>query len=159
MRIKAAGLLVAVLVLFGAVSAFAHHGFAVEFDASKCMNPQGHPHWNRLGKSARLRSPGRQGRQRKDGTVAPGNDHSPGTEEKRHHQTGLRSGHEQAHGGQGLPDQRRWNAVPRGAAEFIELADGMVRVTEQLVRKTTTRPVSTSERLRTELARRGSRFE
>jgi hypothetical protein len=42
MRVKLLGLLITVFVLFGAaVPAFAHHGFGVEFDATKCMDLKG----------------------------------------------------------------------------------------------------------------------
>jgi hypothetical protein len=42
MRVKLSGALVAVFVLLGAtVSTFAHHGFNVEFDGSKCMDLKG----------------------------------------------------------------------------------------------------------------------
>lgn len=42
MRVKLPGLLMAVFALLGAaVPAFAHHGFTVEFDASKCMDLKG----------------------------------------------------------------------------------------------------------------------
>jgi len=42
MRVKFPGALMAVLALLGAaVPTFAHHGFAVEFDGSKCMNLKG----------------------------------------------------------------------------------------------------------------------
>ena len=42
MRVRLAGALIAVCCLLGlAVSAFAHHGFGVEFDGSKCMDLKG----------------------------------------------------------------------------------------------------------------------
>ena len=42
MRPKLAGVLMAVFALVGwSVPAFAHHGFAVEFDGSKCMDLKG----------------------------------------------------------------------------------------------------------------------
>ena len=42
MRVKLPGVLMAFLALLGAaVPVFAHHGFAVEFDGSKCMNLKG----------------------------------------------------------------------------------------------------------------------
>jgi len=42
MRVKLPGLFVAVIALFGAAApAFAHHGFTVEFDATKCMDLRG----------------------------------------------------------------------------------------------------------------------
>jgi hypothetical protein len=42
MRVKLPGLLMTVFFLFGAtVPAFAHHGFGVEFDATKCMDLKG----------------------------------------------------------------------------------------------------------------------
>ena len=42
MRVKLPGVLMAVFALLGAaVPAFAHHGFTVEFDATKCMDLKG----------------------------------------------------------------------------------------------------------------------
>ena len=41
MRVKLPGILMAVFVLLGAVPAFAHHGFGVEFDNTKCMDLRG----------------------------------------------------------------------------------------------------------------------
>jgi hypothetical protein len=42
MRVKLPGVLMAVFALLGvSVPAFAHHGFAVEFDATKCMDLKG----------------------------------------------------------------------------------------------------------------------
>lgn len=41
MRVTLAGVLVAVCSLLGAGSASAHHGFGVEFDGSKCMDLKG----------------------------------------------------------------------------------------------------------------------
>ena len=42
MRVKLPGILAAVFALLGAaVPAFAHHGFAVEFDGKKCMDLKG----------------------------------------------------------------------------------------------------------------------
>ena len=41
MRVKIRGVFVAVFVLAAAVSTFAHHGYNVEFDASKCLDLRG----------------------------------------------------------------------------------------------------------------------
>lgn len=42
MRVRGSGIFAAVLVLFGAaLPVFAHHQFGVEFDASKCANMKG----------------------------------------------------------------------------------------------------------------------
>src|SRR5580693_8613231 len=41
MRIRVPGILMAILTIFAAIPTFAHHGFAVEFDASKCMDLKG----------------------------------------------------------------------------------------------------------------------
>ena len=42
MRVKLAGVLMAVLLLFGAAdSTLAHHGFSVEFDPDRCMDLSG----------------------------------------------------------------------------------------------------------------------
>ena len=41
MRVKLCGVFVAVFVLGAVVSTFAHHGYSVEFDGSKCMDLRG----------------------------------------------------------------------------------------------------------------------
>ena len=41
MRVKPPVVLIAIFALLGATSAFAHHGFGVEFDGSKCMDLKG----------------------------------------------------------------------------------------------------------------------
>ena len=41
MRVKLCGVFVAVFVLGVAVSTFAHHGYSVEFDSSKCLDLRG----------------------------------------------------------------------------------------------------------------------
>jgi hypothetical protein len=41
MRVTIAGIFIAIFVVAAAVPAFAHHGFGVEFDANKCMDLKG----------------------------------------------------------------------------------------------------------------------
>ncbi len=41
MKVKLLGILMALFAVGAVVSAFAHHGFGVEFDASKCMDLKG----------------------------------------------------------------------------------------------------------------------
>jgi len=41
MRVKLSGVLMAIALFGAALPAFAHHGFAVEFDKSKCMDLRG----------------------------------------------------------------------------------------------------------------------
>jgi len=41
MRMRVPGIIVAVLTIFAAIPTFAHHGFGVEFDGSKCMDLKG----------------------------------------------------------------------------------------------------------------------
>lgn len=134
MRIKVPGFLLAVFVLLGAAPAFAHHGFAVEFDASKCMNLKGtltgidweNPHAyvhldvkDDSGKTQAWRlemiTPNalkRNGTSRQDFTENMGKPMAA----------------------RACPTKEGGTQY-RGAAEFIELADGMVRVTGQLVEK------------------------
>jgi hypothetical protein len=133
MRIKLP-ILTAAVVLLGAVPLFAHHGFSVEFDANKCMNLKGtltgldweNPHAyvhldvkDASGKTVAWRlemiTPNalkRNGTTRQDFEANTGK------------QMAARACPTKAGG-----------TEYRGAAEFIELADGMVRVTGQLVEK------------------------
>jgi hypothetical protein len=41
MRVRLPGVLIAVFALFAALPLFAHHGFSVEFDGTKCMDLRG----------------------------------------------------------------------------------------------------------------------
>ena len=41
MKVKVPGIFMAVLTLVAAVPTFAHHGFGVEFDGSKCLDLKG----------------------------------------------------------------------------------------------------------------------
>jgi hypothetical protein len=133
MRAKLPGVLAAVVALLGmAVPAFAHHGFSVEFDGKKCMNLKGtltavdweNPHayvhmdvQDANGKtvswSLETITPlalKRNGTTRQDFLTNMGKPMAARA-------CPTRAG--------GTPN--------KGAAEFIELADGQVRVTGQLV--------------------------
>ena len=137
MRSQFSGVFTAVLaVLVAAAPAFAHHGFAVEFDATKCMDLKGtlsglvweNPH-------AYLRM---------DVKEASGAMHTWNLEMitpnalKRNGTT-----RQDFLTNMGKPISAR--ACPtkaggtqyRGAAEFIQLADGLIRITGQLVEKVT----------------------
>ena len=137
MRRKLSGILTAVLaVLVAAAPAFAHHGFAVEFDATKCMDLKGtlsglsweNPHaYLRMdvkeasGKmqtwSLEMITPNalkRNGTARQDFLTNMGKPIS------------ARACPTKAGGTQ-----------YRGTAEFIQLADGQIRITGQLVEKVT----------------------
>jgi hypothetical protein len=136
MRIKLSGILMTAFALGAAVPMFAHHGFAVEFDASKCMdlkgtltgidwqNPHAYFHMdvkNAEGKmdswSLEMITPNalkRNGTTREDFLTNIGKPMAaracPGKAGGTEH---------------------------RGAAEFLELSDGQVRITGQLVEKIT----------------------
>ena len=137
MRSRLFGVFVAVFaVLVAGAPAFAHHGFAVEFDASKCTDLKGtlsallweNPH-------AYLRM---------DVKDASGEMHTWSLEMitpnalKRNGTT-----REDFNTNMGKPISAR--ACPtkaggtpyRGTAEFIQLADGQIRITGQLVEKVT----------------------
>jgi Family of unknown function (DUF6152) len=136
MRIKLSAILMTAFALGAAVPMFAHHGFAVEFDASKCMdlkgtltgidwqNPHAYFHMdvkNADGKmdswSLEMITPNalkRNGTTREDFLTNIGKPIAaracPGKAGGTEH---------------------------RGAAEFLELSDGQVRITGQLVEKIT----------------------
>lgn len=134
MRIKGPGLLMAVFVLLGGVPAFAHHGFGVEFDASKCMNLKGtltgvdweNPHAyvhmdvkDDSGKTVEWRLE----------MITPNALKRNGTTRQ-----DFEANNGKPMAARACPTKEGGTAN-RGAAEFIELADGMVRVTGQLVEK------------------------
>lgn len=135
MKVRLPGALLAVVALLGpVVPAFAHHGFAVEFDAARCMDLKGtltdidweNPHaYLRMdvkdasGKtvswSLEMITPNalkRNGTTRQDFVTNMGKPMA------------ARACPTKAGGTQN-----------RGAAEFIELADSKVRITGQLVEK------------------------
>ena len=137
MRVKLLGVLVAVLALVGAaLPALAHHGFAVEFDGSKCMdlkgtltsidweNPHAYVHMDVKDASGKTVSWSLE-------TITPNALKRNGTTR------------EDFSNNVGKPMAAR--ACPtkaggtqyRGAAEFLELADGQVRIVGQLVEKLT----------------------
>jgi uncharacterized protein DUF6152 len=137
MRLQLPGCLVALFVLFGAaVPAFAHHGFAVEFDGSKCMNLKGtltgidwdnpHAYFHMDVKNA-----GGNVESWSLEMITPNALKRNGTSRQ------------DFLGNIGKPIAAR--ACPtkaggtryRGSAEFLELADGQVRIVGQLVEKIT----------------------
>ena len=135
MRVKPAGVLMAVLLLFGAAdSTLAHHGFTIEFDPTKCMDLTGtltgvdweNPHaYVRMDvKSA-------------DGKVLPWRlEMITPNALKRNGTTS-----EDFATNVNKPMQAR--ACParegagqnRGAAEYIKLADGLIRIVGQVVER------------------------
>jgi hypothetical protein len=134
MRIKLPHILTAAVVLLGAVPLFAHHGFSVEFDANKCMNLKGTLtglDWENPHAYVHLDVKDASGK-----TVAWRLEMITPNALKRNGTT-----RQDFEANTGKPMAAR--ACPakaggteyRGAAEFIELADGMVRVTGQLVEK------------------------
>jgi hypothetical protein len=135
MKFTFPGVLVAAIALLGpAIPAFAHHGFSVEFDGSKCMNlkgtltsidwenPHAYLHMDVKGADGKtvswrleLITPNalkRNGTTRQDFTENVGKPMAA----------------------RACPT-KEGGTPNRGAAEFIELADNQVRVTGQLVEK------------------------
>jgi Family of unknown function (DUF6152) len=137
MRLQLPGFLLALFVLLGAtVPVFAHHGFAVEFDGSKCMNLKGtltgidwdnpHAYFHMDVKNA-------------DGNVESWSLEMITPNALKRNGTSRQD----FLGNIGKPIAAR--ACPtkaggtryRGSAEFLELADGQVRIVGQLVEKIT----------------------
>jgi hypothetical protein len=136
MRVKLAAFVIVFLALVSAVPAFAHHGFAVEFDGSKCLNLTGtltgidweNPHayfhmdvkdaqGNVQAWSLEMITPNalkRNGTTRQDFTTNVGKPIS------------ARACPTKAGGTQ-----------YRGSAEFLALPDGQIRIVGQLVEKIT----------------------
>ena len=138
MRVKPAGVLMAVLLLLGAAeSTLAHHGFTIEFDPTKCMDLTGtltgveweNPHaYVRMDvKSA-------------DGKVVPWRLEMITPNALRRNGTTS----EDFATNVNKPMQAR--ACParegagqnRGAAEYIKLADGLIRIVGQVVERSLT---------------------
>lgn len=137
MRLKLPGFLMALFVLLGAaVPTFAHHGFAVEFDGSKCMNLKGtltgidwdnpHAYFHMDVKNA-------------DGNVeswslemiTPNALKRNGTSRQN-----FLSNIGKPIAARACPTKAGGTRY-RGSAEFLELADGQVRIVGQLVEKIT----------------------
>jgi len=135
MKLTLSAALVAVLTLLApVVPASAHHGFAVEFDASKCMNlkgsltgldwenPHAYVHLNVKDASGKL-VPWRLE------MITPNALKRNGTSRQ-----DFEANMNKPMAARACPT-KEGGTQNRGAAEFIELADGMVRVTGQLVEK------------------------
>jgi hypothetical protein len=135
MRAKLSGVLMAVFALAGAAApAFAHHGFSVEFDGTKCMNLKGtltSIDWENPHSYVHLDVKDANGK-----TVSWRLEMITPLALKRNGTT-----RQDFLDNMGKPMAAR--ACPtkaggtpnRGAAEFIELSDNQVRVTGQLVEK------------------------
>ena len=135
MKIVRSAMLVAVLtLLIPVVPTFAHHGFGVEFDASKCMNlkgtltgidwenPHAYVHMNvkdQSGKTVEWRLE----------MITPNALKRNGTTRQ-----DFETNNGKPMAARACPTKEGGTQY-RGAAEFIELADGMIRVTGQLVEK------------------------
>ena len=137
MKSKLSGVVTALFaVLVAAAPAFAHHGFAVEFDAAKCMdltgtlsgllweNPHAYLQMNVKDASGETRTWSLE-------MITPNALKRNGTTR------------EDFNTNMGKPISAR--ACPtktggtpyKGTAEFIQLADGLIRITGQLVEKVT----------------------
>jgi Family of unknown function (DUF6152) len=133
MRVKLPGILAAVFALLGAaVPAFAHHGFNVEFDGKKCMdlkgtltsvdwdNPHAYVHMDVKGADGKTVSWRLE-------TITPNALKRNGTSRQ-----DFLANIGKPMAARACPT-KEGGTPNRGAAEFIELADGQVRVTGQLV--------------------------
>lgn len=137
MRSKLSGVVTAVVaVLVAAAPSFAHHGFAVEFDATKCMDLKGTLSglvWENPHAYLRMDVKDASGKVQTWSLemITPNALKRNGTTSQ-DFQTNM-----------GKPISAR--ACPtkaggtpyRGTAEFIQLADGLIRITGQLVEKIT----------------------
>jgi hypothetical protein len=135
MRVKFAGVSMAVLLLFGAAdSTLAHHGFTIEFDPAKCMDLTGtltglewdNPH-------AYLRMDVKNA----DGTVVPWRLEMITPNALK------RNGTTSQDFADNMNKPMHARACParegagqnRGAAEYIKLADGLIRIVGQVVER------------------------
>ena len=138
MRIKLAGLFLAALLLVGAAdSAVAHHGFTVEFDPTKCMDLTGtltglewdNPH-------AYLRMDAKSA----DGKVVPWRlEMITPNALKRNGTTSedFAANMNKVIHARACP-AREGAGQNRGAAEYIKLADGLIRIVGQVVERNLT---------------------
>jgi hypothetical protein len=133
MRVRVLGVLVAAFALLGAAApASAHHGFSVEFDGKKCMdlkgtltsidweNPHAYVHMDVKGADGKTVSWSLE-------TITPLALKRNGTTRQ-----DFLTNMGKPMAARACPT-RAGGTPNRGAAEFIELADGQVRVTGQLV--------------------------
>jgi len=141
MKIKLPGVLMAIFVLGAAVPMFAHHGFGVEFDGSKCLDLKGtltgidweNPHayfhmdvkdadGNTVAWSLEMITPNalkRNGTTRQD----------------------FLDGIGKPVAARGCP-AKAGGTQNRGAAEYVKLSDGQLRIVGQLVEKLTPQQLS-----------------
>ena len=135
MRVKLAGVLMAALLLLGAAdSTLAHHGFTVEFDPTKCMDLTGiltgveweNPH-------AYIRMDVKNA----DGKVVPWRlEMITPNALKRNGSTSqdFESNMNKPMHARACP-AREGAGQNRGAAEYIKLADGLIRIVGQVVER------------------------
>jgi hypothetical protein len=131
------GALLAAVALFGtSAPTFAHHGFGVEFDASKCMDLKGtltDIDWENPHAYVHLDVKGTDGKTEpwRLEMITPNALKRNGTTRQ-----DFLSNMGKPMAARACP-AKAGGTQYRGAAEFIELADGQIRVTGQLVEKIT----------------------
>jgi hypothetical protein len=134
MRVKIAGVLMAVVLLGAAVPARAHHGFTIEFDPTKCMDLTGtlknllwdnpHAYFDMDVKKA-------------DGTVATWHlEMITPNALKRNGTTSqdFADNMDKPMSARACP-AREGAGQNRGAAEYIKLSDGLIRIVGQVVER------------------------
>jgi len=137
MKFVLSGALLAAVALFGtSAPIFAHHGFGVEFDASKCMDLKGtltDIDWENPHAYVHLDVKGTDGKTEpwRLEMITPNALKRNGTTRQ-----DFLSNMGKPMAARACP-AKAGGTQYRGAAEFIELADGQIRVTGQLVEKIT----------------------
>jgi hypothetical protein len=135
MRVKFAGLVMALSLLFGTTeSAIAHHSFSVEFDGTKCMDLVGtlsgleweNPHaWLRMD----VKGPDGKPVTWRLEMITPNALRRNGSPSEVFHANMNKPIHARA-----CP-AREGMGVNRGAAEYIKMADGLIRIVGQVVER------------------------
>ena len=142
MKVQFAAFVTAVLVLLGAASSpRAHHSFSVEFDPNNCMDLPGpltgieweNPHaWLRM----EVKEPGGKVQPWRLEMVTPNALRRNGT--TREHFESQIGKVMHARGCAARPGAFTIDGTNRGAAEFIKLADGVIRIVGQVVERNMT---------------------
>ena len=138
MRVKPAGVLMAVLLLFGAAdSTLAHHGFTIEFDPTKCMDLTGTltgVEWENPHAYVRMDVKSADGKvvPWRLEMITPNALKRNGTTSEDFATNVNKPMHARA-----CP-AREGAGQNRGAAEYIKLADGLIRIVGQVVERNLT---------------------
>ena len=139
MRVTFAGVVLAMSLLFGASeSAIAHHSFSVEFDSTKCMDLTGpltgieweNPHaWLRMD----VKEPSGKVQPWRLEMITPNALRRNGTTREHFESSIGKVMH--ARGCAARAGAFTIDGTNRGAAEFIKLADGVIRIVGQVVER------------------------